>query len=202
MPEPVGPLSFEREMLPHLDAAYNFARWLTRNEHDAQDVVQEVYLRAFRFFDQLRGENARPWLLRIVRNTCFTWLRRNRSFHPTTEFDEALYGPDPLSLNPEEVLLRNERGTVLRHAMKTLPRRLREVLVLRELEGLSYKEIAEATGTPAGTVMSRLSRARAELRESLTNRADAYGLPASPNASRIVPPAPHGIKTETVLSSK
>jgi RNA polymerase sigma factor (sigma-70 family) len=160
--------SFEQEILPHLDAAYNLARWLTRNEQDAQDVVQEAYVRAFRFFGAFRGGNARAWVLRIVRNTSYNWLQQNRPLQLATEFDENSFGPHPGTLNPEQVLLQNASDKMLRQALEALPLRFRKVLVLRELEGMSYREIANATGMPAGTVMSSLSRARGRLREVLT----------------------------------
>jgi RNA polymerase sigma-70 factor (ECF subfamily) len=179
MPEQNCTWNFEQEVLPHLDAAYNLARWLTRNQHDAQDVVQEAYMRAFRFSGGFRGGNVRAWLLRIVRNTCYTWLEQNRPQQPTTEFDETLFGPDPRTPNPEEALLRNDSGKLLRQALEALPLNFREVLILRELEEMSYKEIAEVTGMPPGTVMSRLSRARDGLRQSLANLANADTLPSS-----------------------
>jgi RNA polymerase sigma-70 factor (ECF subfamily) len=169
-------MSFEHEILPHLDSAYNLALWLTRNEHDAQDVVQEAYIRAYRFFGNFRGGRTRPWLLKIVRNTCYTWLHQNRKNWAFAELDENQYAPDPLRPNPEAALIKDERNTMLRDALERLPRQLREVLILRELEGLSYKEIAKVTGRPAGTVMSRLSRARGELRESLSRQTSAAGL--------------------------
>jgi RNA polymerase sigma-70 factor, ECF subfamily len=168
MPEHNQLPSFEQAVLPHLDAAYNLARWLTRNERDAEDVVQESYLRAFRFFAGFRGGDARAWLMRIVRNTCYTWLHANRPLQEATEFDETLFSCDSRSPNPEEAVLRNDRGAVLRKALKALPANSREVLILRELEGLSYKEIADITGMPVGTVMSSLSRARDRLRQALT----------------------------------
>ena len=171
--------NFEAEALPHLDAAYNLARWLTRNEYDAQDVVQEAYMRAFRFFGQCRGANVRAWLLSIVRNTSYTWLQHNRHHQETSEFDEGVCGPDPSSPNPEEALHQGDRKSILQQALEALPLQLREVLILRELEGLSYKEIAEVTGSPAGTVMSRLWRARDGLRECLASQANAYGLLSS-----------------------
>jgi len=171
------PRDFEREVLPHLDAAYNLARWLTRNDQDAQDVVQEAYLRAFRFFSGFRGGDARAWLLKIVRNTCYTWLQQNRPQQPTEEFDEKLFGLDPRALNPEEALLRSDSGKLLRQALEILPKDFREVLILRELEGMSYKEISAVTGMPLGTVMSRLSRARSGLRQSLANLVNADTLP-------------------------
>ena len=176
MPEHNHLLSFEQAVLPHLDAAYNLARWLTRNERDAEDVVQESYLRAFRFFAGFRGGDARAWLMRIVRNTCYSWLHANRPLQEATEFDETLLPPDSGSPNPEEAVLRNDRGAVVRKALKTLPPNFREVLILRELEGLSYKEIADITGMPAGTVMSSLSRARDRLRHVLMSE-DAVSSP-------------------------
>ena len=162
------PRAFEQLVLPHLDAAYNLARWLTHNQQDAEDVVQEAYLRAFRFFSGFRGGDARAWFMRIVRNTCFTWLHRNRPLRDTTEFDENLLQPDSSVPNPEEVVLQNESGTLMRKALEKLPPNFREVLVLRELQGMSYREIADITGLPTGTVMSSLSRARDRLRQVLT----------------------------------
>jgi len=177
--------NFEQQALPHLDAAYNLARWLTRNDQDARDVVQEAYLRAFRFFPGFRGGgDARSWLLKIVRNTCYTWLHANRPLQGAAEFDENLFSPNFRAPNPEETLLQNEHATLLRHALEKLPPNFREVLILRELEGMSYSEIADVTGMPAGTVMSSLSRARARLRQALTSLADNNGLPAP---ARIAP---------------
>ena len=161
--------NFEQEVLPHLDTAYNLARWLTRNDQDAQDVVQEAYLRAFRFFPGFRGGDARAWLMKIVRNTCYTWLHVNRPLQDAAEFDENFFPPDSRTPNPEEVVLQNDHGTLLRKALEKLPPNFREVLIiLRELEGMSYREIADITGMPAGTVMSSLSRARGRLRHVLT----------------------------------
>ena len=174
------PRDFEKEVLPHLDAAYNLARWLTCNDQDAQDIVQEAYMRAFRFFNGFRGGEARPWLLKIVRNTCYTWLQQNRPQHPTAEFDEKLFGPDPLAPNPEEALLQNANDKLLRQALEDLPQNSREVLILREFEGMSYREISEITGMPPGTVMSRLSRARSGLRQAITNGVDAHTRPRPP----------------------
>ena len=168
MPEQNCPRDFEQEVLPHLDAAYNLARWLTCNAQDAQDVVQEAYMCAFRFFGESRGANVRPWLLRIVRNTSYTWLQLNRSRQPTTKFDEELFVRDPGAQNLEEALLRSDSSELLREALESLPEGSREVLVLRELQGMTYKEISEVTGMPCGTVMSRLSRARSGLRRTLT----------------------------------
>ncbi len=176
--------NFEQQALPHLDAAYNLARWLTRNEQDARDVVQEAYLRAFRFFPSFRGGDPRAWLLKIVRNTCYTWLHANRPLQGAAEFDETLFSPDFRAPNPEEVLLQNESATLLRHALEKLPPNFREVLILREFEGMSYSEIADVTGMPAGTVMSSLSRARGRLRQALTSLADNNVVPGS---ARIAP---------------
>src|ERR1700751_5703963 len=141
--------NFEQAVLPHLDAAYNLARWLTRDEQDAQDVVQESYLRAFRFFAGFRGGNARAWLMQIVRTTCYTWLRANRPLQEAAEFDENLFPPDSCAPNPEEVLLQDDSSALVRKALENLPPNFREVLILRELEGMSYREIATITGIPA-----------------------------------------------------
>jgi RNA polymerase sigma-70 factor (ECF subfamily) len=160
--------NFEQALVPHLDAAYNLARWLMRNDQDAQDAVQEAYLRAFRFFPGFRDGDARAWLMKIVRNTCYTFLRANRPLQHAAEFDEILFTPDYHAPNPEEVVLQSDSDTSVRKALETLPTSFREVLILREIEGMSYKEIAEITGMPAGTVMSSLSRARDRLRQALT----------------------------------
>lgn len=167
MVEQNKPLGFEEAVLPHLDAAYNLARWLTRNDQDAQDAVQEACLRAFRFFPSFHGSDARPWLMKIVRNACYTWLRANRPLQEAAEFDENLVRPGPCAPNPEEVLLQDDGGTLVRKALEKLPPNFREVLILRELEGMSYRQIAHVTGIPAGTVMSSLSRARDRLRQAL-----------------------------------
>ncbi|HZT58705.1 MAG TPA: sigma-70 family RNA polymerase sigma factor [Pyrinomonadaceae bacterium] len=164
--------SFEAAVLTHLDAAYNLARWLTRDESDAEDVVQEAMLRAYRFFGSFRGPDGRAWLLAIVRNTCRTWMRRNRSpefMSEAVELDEVEAG----GMTPEELLIRNADGEALRRALEELPAEFREALVLREFEGLSYKEIALVTDSPVGTVMSRLARARARLQRSLAVGAGA-----------------------------
>lgn len=163
---------FERLVLPHLDAAYNLARWLTRNDHDAEDVVQEAVLRAYRFLDGLRGE-ARPWLLAIVRNSCLSWLQVNRPAD-VAGFDERAIDLQPSDEDGPEVLAaRGFDRRMLNEAIAALPAQFREVLVLRELEDLSYKEIARIAGVPIGTVMSRLSRARRLLAESLRAIANA-----------------------------
>ncbi len=161
---------FEKAVLPHLDAAYNLARWLTRSDHDAEDVAQEAYLRAFRFFDGFRGGDSRSWLLTIVRNTCYTWLKQNRAHELTSVFDEEIHSVDSDSPNPEAMLLQSVDNQLLRQALEELPVEFREVLILHELEGLSYKEIAVIADIPMGTVMSRLARARERLEQSLTDR--------------------------------
>ena len=161
---------FEQAILRHLGAAYNLARWLTRNDHDADDVVQEAYLRAYQFFDSFHGGDGRAWLLRIVRNTCYTWTEKNRPREPATTFDETKHSGMRSAPGPEEPLLAGENRDVLRRALAELPDEYREAIVLRELEGLSYKEIAAVTGAPIGTVMSRLARARERLHECLARR--------------------------------
>jgi RNA polymerase sigma-70 factor, ECF subfamily len=158
---------FEEAMLPHLAAAYNLARWLTRNGSDAEDLVQDAYLRALKGFEGFRGGDGRAWLLRIVRNTCYTWLQENRVQEFATTFDEELYTIENDSTNPETLLLRSADKQPLKEALEKLPLEFREVIVLRELEGMSYKEIAELAGIPVGTVMSRLARARERLQQLL-----------------------------------
>jgi RNA polymerase sigma-70 factor (ECF subfamily) len=172
--------SFEQVVLPHLDAAYNLARWLMRNEQDAQDIVQEAYLRAFRFFPAFRGGDARAWIMKIVRNTCYTSLRERRPLQGAMEFDENLFTPDSRAPNPEEVVLQNDSGSLVRKALEKLPTNFREVLILRELDGMSYKEIAEITGMAAGTVMSSLSRARVRLRQALKDLMNGDRVQSSP----------------------
>lgn len=162
---------FERIFVPHLDAAYNLARWLTQNEHDAQDVVQEAYLRAYRFFDAFRGGDGRAWLLAIVRNTAYTWLERNRGREVITVFEEEVHGPDPAAADPETLALRSSDAQQLRQALEGVQAEFREALVLREMEGLSYKEIAEIAKVPVGTVMSRLARGRKRLEQLLLGTA-------------------------------
>jgi RNA polymerase sigma-70 factor (ECF subfamily) len=159
--------SFEETMLPHLDAAHNLARWLLRNEQDAQDVVQEAYLRAFKSFGGFHGSNGRAWLLTIVRNTSYTLLKKNRAVDLTTTFDEEIHATHHDSASPAAVLEHAEDAELIGKAMDELPAEFREILTLRHQEGLSYKEIGEIVKIPAGTVMSRLARARAKLREYL-----------------------------------
>jgi len=158
---------FEQIVIPHLNAAYNLARWLARNGHDAEDLVQEAYLRAFRSFDTFRGEDGRTWLLAIVRNTCFTWLRKQGQ-QSTIEFDEQLHSAAGLSPDPESILLNQAGLGSLRDCLEALPLEFREAIVLRELEELSYKEISDIARVPIGTVMSRLARARQRLQKCLS----------------------------------
>ena len=162
--------SFEDVMLPHLDAAHNLAKWLLRNEQDAQDVVQEAYLRAFKSFGGFHGSNGRAWLLTIVRNTSYTLLKKNQAVDLTTTFDEELHASGQESVTAETILERSEDAALIREAINELPAEFREILTLRHQEGLSYKEIAEIAQIPPGTVMSRLARARAKLREYLAAR--------------------------------
>jgi RNA polymerase sigma-70 factor (ECF subfamily) len=159
---------FEEMVLPHLDAAYNLARWLTGEAQDAEDVVQEALLRAFRFFDGFRGEDGRAWLLTIVRNTAYTWLRQNRMQTPVTSLDEEQPSNDPPTNDSEELLVQSLDRESLYQAIAALPVEFREVVILHDLEGLAYKEIAFITKVPIGTVMSRLSRARKRLYVHLT----------------------------------
>ena len=156
---------FESTVLVHLDAAYNLARWLTRSDHDAQDVVQDACVRAFRAFDQFRGGDARPWLMAIVRNTAFTW---NKSRKDVQELDEELYETADEQMDPQTILSRAADVQRVREAIELLPPDLRSVIVLREMEGLSYKQIAGALEVPIGTVMSRLARGRQRLAVLLT----------------------------------
>jgi RNA polymerase sigma-70 factor (ECF subfamily) len=163
---------FEQTILPHMDAAYNLARWLTRRDQDAEDVVQEAYLRAFQFFGSFRGGDGRTWLLAIVRNTCYTWLHKNRAPEQTVSFDEEQHGLTLADRSPEARLFRTEEARILHDALRELSTEFREVVVLRELEELSYKEIAGIAGIPVGTVMSRLARGRERLQEILSKRVD------------------------------
>jgi RNA polymerase sigma-70 factor (ECF subfamily) len=168
--QPADLISFEEVMLPHLDAAHNLARWLLRNEQDAQDVVQEAYLRAFKSFAGFHGSNGRAWLLTIVRNTSYTLLKKNRAVDLTTTFDEEIHATGYDSISPATILEHSEDAELITKAMDELPAEFREILTLRHLEGLSYKEIADIAQIPPGTVMSRLARARAKLRECLAAR--------------------------------
>jgi RNA polymerase sigma-70 factor (ECF subfamily) len=168
--------SFEEVVLPHLDAAYRLARWLMRNEHDAEDVVQEASLRALRYFRTFTGGNGRAWFLRIVRNTCCSW-RDHSARAPTDLFDEEQHSSGQPASDPETLLLHTDDVTLIDRAMRTLPDRFRELLVLRELEDLSYRELADVIGIPMGSVMSGLSRARQAFRRALNNQLKQYGIP-------------------------
>jgi RNA polymerase sigma-70 factor (ECF subfamily) len=166
---------FETIALPHRDASYNLARWLLRHEQDAEDVVQEAYLRAFKFFDGFRGDDARAWLLKIVRNSCYTWLQQNRAQDFTTDFDEEIHSLDCDALgepvaNPETILIQEADHQMLKKALDDLPLEFREVMILREMESLSYKQIAAIVNVPTGTVMSRLARARKRLQNGLVDQ--------------------------------
>jgi RNA polymerase sigma-70 factor, ECF subfamily len=167
---------FEQSVLPHLDAAYNLARWLTRNDHDAEDVVQEAFMRAMRYFDRLKGDDARPWLLAIVRNTCYTWLQKNRPAELVAledpdmleaQVDASAFG---MGATPEVIVLQTANRKLVNQALEELPVAYREVIVMREIEDMSYKEISAVAGIPMGTVMSRLSRGRELLKRSIENR--------------------------------
>ena len=165
--------TFEEAVLPHLDAAYNLAHWLTRNDTDAEDVVQEAYLRAFKFFGGFHGADGRSWLLAIVRNTCYTWMQHNRSLELSVPLDDEQREIESTDLNPEALLLQRADTLMVRRALEELPVEFREVLVLRELEEMSYRDIAGITDLPLGTVMSRLARGRKRLQLALTNHMHA-----------------------------
>ncbi|HET9471595.1 MAG TPA: sigma-70 family RNA polymerase sigma factor [Usitatibacter sp.] len=196
MTETTDAARFEEMVMPHMDAAHNLARWLCGNSHEAEDVTQEAFLRAFRFFGTFRGEDARGWILKIVRNTFYTHLRRARSRDESTEFDEELHsigGDDAIpamgrsDANPESILARVDDLKLLDRALEALPAEFREALVLRELEDLSYKEIAETLEVPIGTVMSRLARARRLLMASFQRITGGnHELQRSPNPARRI----------------
>ena len=173
---------FELLAMPHLDAAYNLARWLTHNEHDAQDVVQDALMRAMRYINGLRGDSARAWLLQIVRHTCYSWLKENRPAELVVldDSDDALHEfAAPAADEPPAVAMRKADRLQINAAIAALPVAYREVLVLRELEDLSYGDIARIAGIPVGTVMSRLARARGLMRAAL--------MPAARPVLRTVP---------------
>jgi RNA polymerase sigma factor (sigma-70 family) len=157
--------AFEKAMLPHLRAAHNLARWYTKNPQDAEDLVQESYIKAFRYFEGFQGDNGQSWLLAIVRNTCLTWLR---SAKPAVEFDERLHGSTSRRQTVEEQLVTESELGSLRDCIEGLPVDYREIVVMRELEGMSYKDIAEAISVPTGTIMSRLWRARRRLEDCMS----------------------------------
>ena len=169
--------SFEAVVLPHMRAGYNLARWLLRNDQDAEDVTQEAIVRAFRFFDGFNGDNPRAWLLTVVRNSAYTLMQQNRARELGTEFDEVLHSEPAsngrTSETPEVLVLRSAQQRLLNQAVEALPVEFREVFVLREMEGLSYKEIADVARIPIGTVMSRLSRARRQLQATVGGREQA-----------------------------
>jgi RNA polymerase sigma factor (sigma-70 family) len=160
---------FEAVVLPHLPAAYNLARWLTRNDHDAEDLVQEAYLRAFNSFDGFHGGDGRGWILTIVRNTCYTWLQQSRRRELTEVFDEEVHTVEDQTRSAEAGLLKNADAQLVRDALEKLPVEFREILMLREVEGMAYREIADLVGIPVGTVMSRLARGRERLQRQLTH---------------------------------
>ena len=156
-------------LLLHLDAAYNLARWLTRDERDAEDVVQEAYMRALKHFGTFKGGDARPWLLKIVRNTFYTWIRRNRLSDAMTPFDEEEDIHVSNAPSPEMLLVKEADQRLVRRALRQLPREFLEVILLREFEELSYQQIADTVQIPVGTVMSRLARARRRLAQIISN---------------------------------
>jgi RNA polymerase sigma-70 factor (ECF subfamily) len=166
---------FEQLLLPHLDAAYNLARWLVRNQQDAQDIVQESYLRAFKFFSGFQGGDPRAWLLKIVRNTSYSFLEKNRPTSLAVEFDEKIHATEAGPPDAESEMVRSIESRLLREALDELPITFREILILRELEGLSYKEISEVVNVPMGTVMSSLARGRERLREILLRAREKEG---------------------------
>jgi RNA polymerase sigma-70 factor (ECF subfamily) len=159
---------FDAAILPHVRSGYNLARWLTRNDVDAEDVVQEAALRAWRFFESFRGDNARAWFLTIVRRTGMTWLSHRSAARDSDEFDEAIHTDRDDAPDPERIAIEQAGIERIRSALAALPAPLREVVVLREQEGLSYKQIATIAGIPIGTVMSRLARARSRLLAKLS----------------------------------
>jgi RNA polymerase sigma-70 factor (ECF subfamily) len=158
---------FREKMLSHLDEAYNLARWLTRDRHDAEDIVQEACLRALRGFSNFRGDDGRAWLLTIVRNTCYTWLKRRRNQEVSMDADADVESVECEAADPPSVLSRNIETDQLRAAIEELPLEFREAIVLKDIQGMSYRQIAEIAGVPIGTVMSRLSRGRKRLSERL-----------------------------------
>jgi len=170
LPDQSKAVRFEEIALPHLGAAYNLARWLLHNEHDAEDVVQEAYLRALKSFSGYYGGDSRSWLMTIVRNTCYTWLQKNRALRLSDPIEEKL---DEVGLDfadPEMLLLQSVDAQIVRQSLQELPVEFREIVVMREMEGLSYKEIADIVDIPIGTVMSRLARGRKRLYVLLADR--------------------------------
>jgi RNA polymerase sigma-70 factor (ECF subfamily) len=185
LPEQSKVVRFEEIALPHMTAAYNLARWLVHNEADAEDIVQEAYLRAFKFFSGYYGGDSRVWLLTIVRNSSYTWLQKNRALRLADPIEDKL---DEVGLDfadPELLLLQSVDSQIVRHALQELPVEFREVVVLREMEGLSYKEIANIVDIPIGTVMSRLKRGRKRLHALLANRMGKEASIELPGNTRI-----------------
>jgi len=173
--------SFDTVVVPHLDAGYRLARWLMRDEHDAEDVVQDASLRAFRYFPTFVLAYGRAWYLRIVRNTCYGWRRRGHEA-PTDSFDEEQHSSTRPQSNPETLLLQSDDAALIARALSSLPDHFHQLLVLRELEGLSYRELSEVIGIPMGTVMSRLSRARVALRRALDTELPPPVISSRPHA--------------------
>jgi RNA polymerase sigma factor (sigma-70 family) len=157
---------FEELALPQLDAVHNFARWLTRNDDEAEELVQETFLRALRYFDSYRGSDAKAWLFAICRNTCLTWRSNRRQTSATEAFDEGTHSPMAVIRDQEQRMIDAGQMETLHHCIEMLPLEYREVLIMRELEEMSYRQISEVMAIPVGTVMSRLSRARRRLGES------------------------------------
>ncbi|MFM0553730.1 RNA polymerase sigma factor [Paraburkholderia sediminicola] len=192
---------FQQVALPHLDAAYNLARWLCGNASDADDVVQEAFMRAFRFFDTFRGDSARPWLLAIVRRTWYTEWRRRASSHETVEFDDTMDdasfdGWSVGGADPQALLIRDEDTKLVHEALAQLPVEYREVLMLRELEEMGYREIAAVADVPIGTVMSRLARGRRKLAALLMEKQG--GATAPHRSSTCAAPGPGRSATASV----
>ena len=163
---------FEQTILPHIDAAYNLARWIINNDQDAEDIVQESFLRAQKYFNSFQGGNSRSWLLSIVRNVCYTWMNHNQIQKLEMDLIDEIADADTMYINPELSLQIKVDRELVAHALETLPVEFRELLVLRELEEMSYKEIALIVGIPIGTVMSRLARARQRLKACLVQHRD------------------------------
>ena len=166
---------FEETILPHLDAAYNLARWIMSNDQDAEDMVQEAYLRAYKYFSGYQGGNSRAWLLTIVRNTCYTWLRQNSAQQLSADLDDESLSGESEGLNPEMLYQHNVNQKLVRRALEKLPVEFRELIILREMDGLSYKELANIVGVPIGTVMSRLARSRQRFKECLAQLDEEEG---------------------------
>jgi RNA polymerase sigma-70 factor (ECF subfamily) len=185
---PVPDESFDLIVLPHLHAAHRLARWLIRDKDDAEDAVQEASLRAFRSFRTFTGGNGRAWFLRIVRNTCYGW-RAHGARAATDSFDEEQHSGTLPAADPETLLLQTDHARLIELAMSGLPDRVRRILVLRELEGLSYREVADIMGIPVGTVMSGLSRARRSFRSALTAQRERFGDARRMNSPEEAPAA-------------